>query len=293
LRAQMFGITGRSDPEFFMKVLENVIVPDFSPAAGVKIAANEAEAEQGKNDAMDLGGGSESEAIWNSLPKPSELAGLRLQAIEFDKDIDPHNTFVTACSNCRAGNYSIPTADTHRSRAIAGRIIPAIATTTALVTGLICLELYKIVGTAGKELKIDAYKNCFLNLAVPFLTMSEPTVPAKTKALLKGKEWEWTPWDSLDMNLGDITMGEFIDHFEKEYNLDISMLSHGVSILYSFFANKKKVEERKAMRMTEVITSITKKEFPPNQLFIILEIIANDKTTDEEVELPYVKFRFR
>ena len=40
-----------------------------------------------------------------------------------------------------------------------------------------------------------------------------------------------------------------------------------------------------AMKMTEVITSITKKEFPPNQLFIILEVIANDKESDEEVEV--------
>jgi ubiquitin-activating enzyme E1 len=201
--------------------------------------------------------------------------------------------FVTACSNLRAMNYSIPTEDTHRSRAIAGRIIPAIATTTALVTGIICLELYKIVGTARKSLAIDAYKNGFVNLATPFMTFSEPSAPSKTKALLKGKEWEWTPWDSLDMNLGDITLGEFMEHFEKEYNLEINMLSYGVSILYSFFANAKKVEERKVMKMTEVITSITKKEFPPNQLFIILEVIANDKDTDEEVELPYIKFRFR
>ena len=125
------------------------------------------------------------------------------------------------------------------------------------------------------------------------MTLSEPTVPAKTKAMLKGEEWNWTPWDSLDMNLGNITMGEFMQHFEKEYNLEISMLSYGVSILYSFFANKKKVEERKAMKMTDVITSINKKEFPPNQLFIILEVIANDVDTDEEVELPYVRFRFR
>ena len=125
------------------------------------------------------------------------------------------------------------------------------------------------------------------------MTMSEPTVPAKTKAVLKGEEWNWTSWDSLDINLGNITLGEFMNYFEKEYNLEISMLSYSVSILYSFFANKKKVEERKAMKMTDVITSITKKEFPPNQLFIILEVIANDVETDEEVELPYVKFRFR
>ena len=88
-------------------------------------------------------------------------------------------------------------------------------------------------------------------------------------------------------------MGEFMDYFEKEYGLEISMLSYGVSILYSFFANKKKIEERKKMKMTEVIYSISKKEFPPNQLFIILEVIANDLDTDEEVELPYLKFRFR
>ncbi len=173
------------------------------------------------------------------------------------------------------------------------KVIPAIATTTALVTGLICLELYKIIGTSRKELTIDAYKNGFVNLAIPFMTLSEPTPPAKTKAVVKGKEWHWTSWDSLDMNLGDITLEEFIRYFEAEYNLDVSMISHGVSILFSFFANKKKLAERMKMKMSKVVTSITKKDLPPNQLFIVFEIIANDLDTDEEVELPYVKFRFR
>lgn len=290
LRATMFGINGRTDEDYFRSVLKDVIVPDFTPEEGVKIAANDEEEKAG--DGMDTDDG-EAEAIWNALPKPSELAGYRLQGIDFDKDIDDHMLFVTACSNLRASNYSIPCEDTHRSRAIAGRIIPAIATTTALVTGLICLELYKIVGTPRKELKIDAYKNGFVNLAIPFMTLSEPTAPSTTKAMLEGKEWNWTAWDSLDINIGDVTMGQFMEYFEKEFNLEISMLSHGVSILYSFFANKKKVEERKKMRMTEVITSITNKQFPPNQLFLILEVIANEKETDEEVELPYIKFRFR
>jgi ubiquitin-activating enzyme E1 len=292
-----YGIRGRTDEGYFQNALKDVIVPDFAPAEGVKIAANDEEAKEdgssNKNVSMMDTDDMEADDIWNSLPQPESVAGFRLKAIEFDKDIDDHMLFVAACSNLRAMNYSIPTEDTHRSRAIAGRIIPAIATTTALVTGLICLELYKIVGTPRKVLGIDAYKNAFVNLAIPFMTLSEPTPPAKTKAMLKSKEWEWTPWDSLDMNFGNITMGEFMDHFENEYNLEISMLSYGVSILYSFFANKKKAEERKAMKMTVVITSITKQEFPPNQLFIILEVIANDKDTDEEVELPYIKFRFR
>jgi len=293
LRASMYGIKGRTDEEYFQKLLQDVIVPDFNPADGVKIAANEEEAKQDNNNHEIRDVDDECDEILNSLPKPSELAGFRLNPIEFDKDVDEHMLFVTACSNLRALNYTIPTEDTHRSRAIAGKIIPAIATTTALVTGLVCLELYKVIGTAKKELAVDALKCGFINLAVPFITMSEPTRPATTKAILKGKEWNWTAWDSLDVNLGDITLAEFCDHFKNEYNLDVSMLSQGVSILYSFFANKKKVEERMKMPMSHIITSITKKEFPPNQLFIVLELITNDLDTDEEVEIPYVKFRFR
>lgn len=292
LRASMYGIKGRTDKEYFEATLKDVIVPDFTPSDGVKIAANDEE-EKANNESMDTDPDAEASEILSALPKQADLAGFQLNPIDFDKDIDDHMLFVTACSNLRAMNYSIPTEDTHRSRAIAGRIIPAIATTTAMVTGLICLELYKVIGTPRKELTIEAYKNAFCNLAIPFMTLSEPTPPSKTKCMLQGKEWLWTAWDSLDISLGDITMGEFMDHFEKEYNLEISMLSHGVSILYSFFANKQKVAERKKMKMSEVITSITKKEFPPNQLYITLELIADDKTTGEEVELPYVKFRFR
>merc|ERR1712038_1729125 len=292
LRASMYGIKGRTNEEYFRAVLKDIIVPDFVPRDGVKIAANDAEAEA--NSSGGIGDvDDDCNAILNSLPKPSELAGFQLAPIEFDKDIDEHMLFVTACSNLRALNYSIPTEDTHRSRAIAGRIIPAIATTTALVTGLICLEMYKIIGTPRKEPTLDSFKNGFLNLAIPFITLSEPTAPAKTKALLKGKEWNWTAWDSLDVSKGDITLGELMEHFKTEYNLEVSMLSQGVSILYSFFANKKKVAERMKMPMSEIITSITKKEFPPNQLYIILEVIANDLDTDEEVEIPYVKSRFR
>lgn len=300
LRAKMFGIKGRTDEEYFRKVMKDILVPDFTPRVGVKIADSD-ETKDGRSSDTREGISnnemtsieSQCSQIFRELPKPSELAGFKLNPIDFDKDIDEHMLFVTACSNLRAMNYSIPTEDTHQSRAIAGKIIPAIATTTALVAGLVCLELYKVAGTARKKLALDAYKNCFVNLAVPFMTLSEPSAPVKTKVKLKGAEWSWTAWDSIDVTMGDISLRQLMKYFETEYNLEISMLSHGVSILYSFFANKKKIEERMDMSMSRIVTSITKKEFPTDQIFIILEVIANDLDSGEEIEIPYIKFRFR
>lgn len=66
---------------------------------------------------------------------------------EFEKDDDTnyHIDFIHAAANLRARNYKITECDQQRTKMIAGKIIPAIATTTAMITGAVAGEIYKFV----------------------------------------------------------------------------------------------------------------------------------------------------
>lgn len=130
-------------------------------------------------------------------------------------------------------NYSIQVASRHQTKQIAGKIIPAIATTTSVVTGLVCLELYKVID--GKN-KLEDYKNGFVNLALPFFGFSEPIAAKKEKY----SETEWTLWDRIEFKK-EPTIQELIDTFQEQHKLEVNMISHGSSLLWTMFLPKTKV----------------------------------------------------
>ena len=292
LRAFNFRLKGETDEAIFRAVLPTVVVPDFVPKSNVKIAASDEELKQQKEgeqamDMMDVDGAAEK--IISTLPQPASLAGFKMQPCEFEKDDDTnhHMDFITAASNMRARNYAIPEADKHKSKLIAGKIIPAIATTTALVTGLVCLELYKVV--AGKK-KIESYKSGYCNLALPLFAFSEPVEVKRTKA----GSWEWSIWDKIvvDGSKEQFTLERFLTHIQEEYNCEVTMLSHGVSILFSFFTAQAKTEERKKMSMPELVEHVTKNKIEAGIKTLVFEVCCVDED-DEDIELPTISYIFR
>ena len=281
LLAYVYGLKGdQGEPnkKFYEDVLSKVEIPEWSPKSDVKIQVNDSDPDPNANTPET--DNAVIEKLSASLPSPSSLAGYRLSAVEFEKDDDTnhHIEFITAASNCRALNYEIETADKSKTKFIAGRIIPAIATTTALVTGLVCLELYKV---ADSNTNIEKYKNGFVNLALPFIGFSEPIVSAKGE--YGGKTYDKI-WDRFDLH-GDMTLQQVIDYFEEKEGLELSMMSYGVSLLFASFYVKK-MESRYNMKISEIIELVTKKPLGEHEKHLILEVCLEDKD-GEEPDVPY------
>ena len=104
------------------------------------------------------------------LSKEIDKKNIRAEEFEKDNDENFHIDFIFSLANCRARNYKLDPMDWVTVKIKAGRIIPALATTTAAIAGLQTIELVKLI----KECKVEDMKNAFLNLAVPVMQLSEP-----------------------------------------------------------------------------------------------------------------------
>lgn len=281
LKAELYGIPQNRDRAYITEFVKNVEVPPFVPKSGIKIAVTDSQM-QAANGGADLDS-DRIQQILEALPSRESLRSLIIRPIEFEKDDDTnlHIDFIVAASNLRATNYSIQIADRHKSKLIAGKIIPAIATTTSVVAGLVCLELYKII--CGFD-DLTVYKNGFVNLALPFFAFSEP-IKAPVQ---KYYDTEWTLWDRFEVD-GELTLKEFLNYFETTHGLKITMLSQGVSMLYSFFMPPTKLQERLDLPLSEVVRKVSKKKIEPHVKSLVFEICCNDRE-DNDVEAPYVKY---
>ncbi|XP_039403626.1 ubiquitin-like modifier-activating enzyme 7 isoform X7 [Mauremys reevesii] len=204
-----------------------------------------------------------------------------MEPIHFEKDDDSngHVDFIMAASNLRAANYGIAPADWHKSKRVAGRIVPAIATTTAAVAGLACLELYKLVW--GHQ-DLGSYCNSFLQLAEPLLTRFHPLSPLAT---YKYGQKTWSCWHRVEVpGIGahgeELTLQELLDQLQGVHGLPVRTVLCGVTILYASFWAKQKREAQLARRLTQLVGGPPGAAWPPPRI-LVLDLVCEDQQDDD------------
>ncbi|CAN0902154.1 Ubiquitin-activating enzyme E1 2 [Linum grandiflorum] len=285
LRAETFGIPvpgWANNCKMFAEAIEKVLLPEFQPNKDAKIVTDE--------KATSVSASSDDDAAQiNELIMKLESCrkllppGFRMKPIQFEKDDDTnyHMDLIAGLANMRARNYSIPEVDKLKAKFIAGRIIPAIATSTAMATGLVCLELYKVLDGGHK---IEDYRNTFANLALPLFSMAEP-VPCK---VTKHRDMSWTVWDRWTFN-GNPTLKELLLWVEDK-GLEAYSVSCGSSLLYnSMFPRHRERMERKVVDLVEEVAGV---ELPPNCRHVDVFVAAEDDEGND-VDIPPVSIYFR
>ena len=162
-----------------------------------------------------------------------------LTSVEFEKDDDSNFQIdiMYAMSALRCRNYKLDIMDWMTVKIKAGRIIPALATTTSSIAALQTIELVKI----AKNSPIEEYRNSFLNLAIPLLQSSEPGACAKNK-IREGLTT--TLWDRWEINLAQdqCTIKNLFEILRTKYLLFPKDIFKGKKPVYSYAAYKDKKE---------------------------------------------------
>ncbi|KAG2690952.1 hypothetical protein I3760_09G214400 [Carya illinoinensis] len=285
LRAETFGIPipdWVKSPRKLADAANQVIVPDFQPKRGVKIVTDE-KASSFSTSSID-----DAAVIDELIMKLEERRkllspGFRMNSIQFEKDDDTnyHMDLIAGLANMRARNYGIPEVDKLKAKFIAGRIIPAIATSTAMATGLVCLELYKVLDGGHK---LEDYRNTFANLALPLFSIAEP-VPPK---VIKHKDMSWTVWDRWILK-DNPTLKDLLQWL-KNRGLNAYSISHGSCLLYNSIFPKHR--ERMDKKLVDLVRNVAKAELPPyRQHFDV--VVACEDDDDKDVDIPQVSIYFR
>jgi ubiquitin-activating enzyme E1 len=220
---------------------------------------------------------------------------------EFEKDDDSnfHIDFINAAANLRATNYEIKNCDRNKTKMIAGKIIPAIATTTAMITGQVTSEIYKVV---QGYTKLEDMRNSFINLALPLFALSEPMPVNKIKdkdydpiamAAVKSIPGEYTIYDKITIDEGSMTIQQLFDWLDAKYGIEVYLLACGDYSLYNGFLPGKKHAPRLEKKIEDVYLGIEGSSIPDHKKYLIIVPGGTIKESGDDFQIPPLKYVFK
>jgi ubiquitin-activating enzyme E1 len=115
----------------------------------------------------------------------NKFVDKEISPVDFEKDQDTlgHVKWITCCANARNFQYSINAVDEYETKKISGNIIPAMITTTSVISGYQIIEFIKIIKLyenqkyiSNKFKKdINIYKDRYINLNINYHMGNNPS----------------------------------------------------------------------------------------------------------------------
>ncbi|KAI3875292.1 hypothetical protein MKX03_036897 [Papaver bracteatum] len=143
----------------------------------------------------------------------------------FDKDDQLAVEFVTAAANIRASSFGIPLHSLFEAKGIAGNIVHAVATTNAIIAGLIVIEAIKVLQSNSNNCRMTY---CLEHPSRKILLMPvEPFEPNKLCYVCSE-----TPL-SLEVNTNSSKLRDFVEKIVKnKLGMCLPLIMHGSALLY-------------------------------------------------------------
>ena len=178
-----------------------------------------------------------------------------IKKVDFEKDDDAlgHVQWLLTSSNIRNHQYKIEEADLFSTRKIAGNIIPAMITTTALVSGYQILEyikiikFYKLKGEKPLKSDINLFKNRFVNLNINYI---DGITPAQVSVSKIGN-LDFSLWDRIEVDTNSIE--KIMDFVHKLTGKKVEYLMHGNEVIYDGDSIYKKYVDLTNMHLVSLI----------------------------------------
>ena len=216
---------------------------------------------------------------------------FKISEFEKDNDSNGHVEFLYAASNLRAKNYRIDNCDINKVKMIAGKITPAIATTTAGIVGLVSLQLYTLKQTQN----IDYLRDCNMNLSFNNYIFGKP-IKCKYEKKIEENEnikfipEEFTIWDFIIINKS-MTIEQFKEYIKNTYNVNVYSINSNYLNLYDSKSNNINLGNK----IEDIYNEISKIKIYENKKFLILEISGNVNVDNSyyEVKMPKIKYIFK
>ena len=132
--------------------------------------------------------------------------------MKFDKDDPQALDFVTAACNLRSAIFHIELTSRWSCKEIAGNIIPAIATTNAIIAGFIVLEALKVLSGRSEQCKYNVCNRLLTGRRRDVLLAGTPLDPPSEGCYVCG-----TSTISLPLDTTAFTAGMLIDQVIKKH----------------------------------------------------------------------------